>query len=51
MTSKQKHDNSQNIFLTIDCRSIVEILTDDETGTWDDKLRLFLIYFLLSPRY
>ena len=27
----------------------MEILTDSETGTPDDKLRLFLIYYLLSP--
>ena len=27
----------------------MEILTDSETGTSDDKLRLFLIYYLLSP--
>jgi len=30
-------------------KSIMEILTDSETGTPDDKLRLFLIYYLLSP--
>ena len=30
-------------------RSLLEILTDSESGTGDDKLRLFLIYFLLSP--
>jgi len=30
-------------------KSLLEILTDSESGTGDDKLRLFLIYFLLSP--
>jgi len=30
-------------------KSLLEVLSDPESGTPDDKLRLFLIYFLLSP--
>lgn len=30
-------------------RSVLDIISDPECGTADDKLRLFLIYFICSP--
>jgi hypothetical protein len=30
-------------------RSVLDIISDSECGTPDDKLRLFLVYFICSP--
>jgi hypothetical protein len=30
-------------------RSVLDIISDPECGTPDDKLRLFLVYFICSP--
>lgn len=30
-------------------RSVLDIITDTECGTPEDKLRLFLVYYICSP--